>query len=484
MANENRDNYLLNEQVTFIQHHLPGLEAGAYQLEVTQTVFDCSGKPVNKDSLNNTYTFAVKGDRFALSKPSETVAAVFPENSGTGEYSAVLPHVLFYNKTLPWIRSPKATAPDPAKMQVEVDADVPTWMAVLLLDEDDAATFPMVELTPQNLTLGDLFPSSAYSPSTLKGNLSYFQGVADTSDLDYGETTADPIQVIDLPLQLFWQIAPTLADLDFLAHARKVSLITKPTNPKAAKPGEPVGDFSIVFGNRLPQTQKKAYAYLVSLEAMSSYFPTDEGAAPSGMEPNDPRFIRLAVLQHWTFFSTCDTAAFTNQLMTLNGGAAGTDTNLRLEPNANSGVVVKNALNMGYVPLNQLLRTGGKTVSWYRGPLVPYQIPNNRISLPITSADAATIFDPTTGMFDVSYAAAWTLGRMLSLQDTAFSTALYNWKKTVQAATVAAVENELIKEQFGAIMQITSSELEADVLELSPAKSLQSKLLLHLLQSK
>ena len=139
---------------------------------------------------------------------------------------------------------------------------------------------------------------------------------------------------------------------------------------------------------------------------------------------------------------------------------------------------------MGYVPLNHQLRTGGQTVSWYRGPLVPYQIPSQRVTLPIASPDAATVFDPTTGMFDVSYAAAWTVGRMLSLQDAAFSTALYNWKKTAQAATVSAVENELIAEQFGSILQTDFAGPEAEETEMPPAKALQIKLLHTLLQTK
>lgn len=480
MANDNDSKYLLNELVTFIQHHLPGLHAGDYQLKVSQSVFDSKGNQINSDTLQNQYVFAVKGDRFALSAPADTVAAVFPEDGATGEYSAVLPHVLFYKKTLPWVRYPTLTPPD-SKPVNGVDPDVPTWLTVLLLDEDDAAEFPALDLDPATRTMGDLFPTAAYSGSSLGSNLSYFQGATDTSDLDYGEQPTDPIQTIDLPLQLFWQLAPTVDDLKFMAHARSVSLENKPSNPRAAPPGEPVGDFSIVFGNRLPDAQKKAHAYLVSLESLAPYLPTNDGAAPSGMQPNDPRMIRLAVLKHWSFFATSDSSAFTDQVTALNGGPGASNTNLRLEAGANSGVVVKNALQMGYVPMNHQLRTGEQTVSWYRGPLVPYPISETRITIPITSADAAVIFDPTTGMFDESYAAAWNIGRMVALQDTAFSTALYNWKKTVLRKTVEAVENELINEQFGSILQIPLAFPEK---ELSPAKSLQHKLLQQLLQSK
>ena len=84
--------------------------------------------------------------------------------------------------------------------------------------------------------------------------------------------------------------------------------------------------------------------------------------------------------------------------------------------------------------------------------LTPYPIAQSRVSLPIASPDQALAFDPTTGMFDASYAAAWTLGRMIALQDTAFSTALYNWKRGVWQSAVDGVENDLLDKSFGSML--------------------------------
>jgi hypothetical protein len=39
-------------------------------------------------------------------------------------------------------------------------------------------------------------------------------------------------------------------------------------------------------------------------------------------------------------------------------------------------------------------------------------------------------YNTTYGMFEVSYAAAWELGRLLALQSKSFSVALYRWKRT------------------------------------------------------
>jgi hypothetical protein len=86
-------------------------------------------------------------------------------------------------------------------------------------------------------------------------------------------------------------------------------------------------------------------------------------------------------------------------------------------------------LRSGYVPLPHFLRRGAKTISWYRGPLVPLgQAPAN-LYLPARGPDELLIFNSATGMFDVSYAAAWELGRLLALQDTSFALKLLHWKR-------------------------------------------------------
>ena len=280
--------------------------------------------------------------------------------------------------------------------------------------------------------------------------------------------------IIDLPLTLFWQIAPTVADLELTAHTRQISLANKPTGPMALKAvkakdntdsgGEPLGKTSIVFATRLPQGPqapthdspaqggRKTYAYLVSLEELEPFLPTAEtGGTPAGCSFTPAASLRLAVLKNWTFFTTGDSAGFVNSLEALNGpkttAGDALNTNLRLNYNGPTSVV-GDALSMGFVPLNETLRDGGQTVSWFRGPLTPYENTGMPPTLPITSADAALIFDPTTGLLDTTLAAAWSLGRQLALQDTAFASTLYRWKADKTAAIVSAVEAEFLSQAF------------------------------------
>ena len=452
MATNDNEQYLLNEQVSFIQHYLPGLDAGEYQLQVDQQIFESDGvTPVSGDAYSNSYTFAVTGDRFSISNPS-TLNSVFPANNASGEYSNVLPHVVFSLKTFPWIRYPNLDLPyTPPQPGSDVDGDVPTWLWIMLLDEDDIAAYPSLVLAPQTNTIGDLYPPSVVSISTLGTNYSYFNSATDLSGLEPGQNTTDSIQTIDVPLALFWTIAPSLADMSLLAHGRVVSLVNQPTSGSSIE-GESTGSFSIVFGNRLPNTQKKSYAFLVSLEELQDFLPQTGGIPPTGNTYPGTALLRLAILNSWTFFSTGESATFVHQLESLNGcvpgGPPATNTNIRI-PYSGTNSVVEGALNMGYVPLNETMRTAENNVSWYRGPLVPYSIPAQTITVPVASPDAATIFDPTTGMLNVSYAAAWTIGRMVALQDVSFSTGLYNWKKTLESQVNSNIENGLFDQSLG-----------------------------------
>jgi hypothetical protein len=434
----------LNQVVTFIEFHTPGLTAGSYTLSLKQTVTDDQGDQLNDEPMESKYQLAVEGDRFSLSRPAEIVFATYPQDNGSGQYGNVLPHVVFNNQTYPWSR--EAQANDTIK------PGRATWLTVLLLDEDDLPKG--TGIAPVTGTVGDLFPVSVYSKSKLPTDtLSYFRNAKDLSVLNLGESVDDPIQFLDLDLDLFWNLAPTLEDLHYMAHARRVDLKPKQTIRGVSDIGEPLGDFSIVFGNRLPQGQKKSFAFLVSLEEMGDLLPTDSGhPSPPGAVK-----IRLAVLAGWSFYTMGSAADFDNRVLALNGRTTGknppdaANTNLRLDYSG-SNEVVRHALAMGYVPLNQTMRTGEKNVSWYRGPLVSCKVEGGRLKIPIPSPDEVMVFDPTTGLLNESCAAAWLLGRLLALQDKGFSTGLYAWKKGLNAKVVQAIEDELLAERFASLI--------------------------------
>ena len=138
------------------------------------------------------------------------------------------------------------------------------------------------------------------------------------------------------------------------------------------------------------------------------------------------------------------------------------------------------ALRLGYVPLDHDLRDGGATVSWYRGPLTPVKVPDHRITPPLASADQALILDPSTGMFDTSYAAAWTFGRLSAVQDKAFSIALYNWKRTMTRQVIDSAEEAVLQDAFSAHARIAEPAVRLESLY-APLSHAQSAPIAHAL---
>ena len=87
--------------ITFIQNHLPPLQAGEYVVTVEHqiqlTLRDGCGQVSGAvdERYGNTHRFAVQGERFVLN-PSE-IDSVFPPPNNQGEYVSAMP----VNRTAP-----------------------------------------------------------------------------------------------------------------------------------------------------------------------------------------------------------------------------------------------------------------------------------------------------------------------------------------------------------------------------------------------
>ncbi|MEQ6902115.1 hypothetical protein [Nocardioides sp. YIM 152588] len=107
----------------------------------------------------------------------------------------------------------------------------------------------------------------------------------------------------------------------------------------------------------------------------------------------------------------------------------------------------------GHVALAHLLRDGGSTYSWYRGPLMPSAVdgvdaPDPR--LPARHSDHLLRIDPRTGLLDVSYASAWELGRLLTLRNERVAVALHEWRQAHRRAERGEEERRLARDTEGA----------------------------------
>ncbi|WP_127529485.1 hypothetical protein [Paenibacillus kobensis] len=426
-------------KVTFIENHLPPLEAGEYQVTVDQEV-RLTGRENVHETFRSTARFAVLGERFRID-PAE-IDSYFPPAGGQGEYYNVLPHIVLSRRTLPWERSVyKAAA-------AGSDRPVLSWLALLLFDHDDPAPEAVVG------TAGDLL-TAGLGGKLPERTLSY-----PFAELDYGETAADACRYIDVTAALFNTTAPSLADLQWLAHARKVRGDGKALTgvPMAPLPAET--DYSVIIGNRLPVAGRKSTVHLVSLEALEDYLPSADGT-PSMKWPDTADKIRLLTFASWSFDTVREPQTFATLL-------EGLDTGMLCLPDrghesaANEAErSIEDALGWGYTALNHSMREGGQSVSWYRGPLVPFDIPR-WITTPVNSMDAVTIYDPGTGLLDVSYASAWSLGKLIALQSRDFTMSLYAWKNESKRQSIALAEAAILQQRLLPDMNMVSSDAVID----------------------
>ncbi len=479
MAQDSTQGPIIPGTIRFIQHHLPALEAGEYQLNITQTLTVQKPDPQNPGQKTSTtpdipvasHRFAVAGERFTLTA-SETPKQFPPANS-QGEYSNILPHIVFKRRTLPWERTPEADgSPTIKKVGQNTESDVASWLALLLFDQSEGIN------QAKDGTVLDLVPTGSSNPELTAqlngatgqlpdGYASLFTAGA---ILDYGEKVTDVIKYIDVPRALFDQIAPSLNDLKYLAHARRVTVPPK-SHPDGIKANNSDGngsspsgsdkgidtDYAVVIGNRLPKAGSQSIAFLVSLERLGDHLPADGGTANPGN--NNLTGFRLPVLRPgWSFTAISEKYSFKVLLESLNNDHK--DVSLLRLPGDDSQTndttpagYVTQALAAGYTTLAHDLRTGDQTVSWYRGPFTPYPVPftiedanDAAAQWPFFSADAATGYNPNSGMFDISYSSAWQIGRLLALANRQFATELYYWKREQIQKMIALYEFWLLTE--------------------------------------
>jgi hypothetical protein len=392
-------------EIQFYNDFEPGLKDGTYRIDISQTLTapGASITPVSQ-------TFTVQGPRFAID-PAD-IHTVFPPLGATAVFEDVLPHIVLNKRLLPWERDvPQLSAQTP-------------WMALLVLSEGEVLP-PPPPVNPaangaQTLTVEQLLGAD---PNMRKPQLR--AATLSAADL------AQSCQAITLDSALFAQLLPTARELAYLAHARQVN-----TGSKAPMGMKDEGWFSVVVANRFPQAGTAAEAckslvHLVSLEGFGDLLGGNTPQAPS--QPQ----VQLVSLASWTFSCLADPAqTFAGLAQNLaydptQANALRPADNLMLRlplPQSSSTdptvLAVRQRLADGYVALGYHAPSGEDGFAWYRGPcpaVVPNAVPG---ALNFETADAATIYDPKTGVFDLSLATAWQAGRSLALADAPFAQAL------------------------------------------------------------
>ncbi len=238
-----------------------------------------------------------------------------------------------------------------------------------------------------------------------------------TISLNDHQKAGDPVSVIDVPRQILEPLLPSRDELAMLAHVRRLHFGDDDMS-RMSRDDLHDHERAVLLANRLPQPGATSMVHLVSVEGRY-----DAGTERFNFDQAGPQDdIRLVSLTRWRFACISNAQTFANMIV----GLERDHRSFRLPNNANPDA--EHFLQEGFVPVHHALRQGGKTLSWYRGPFVTGAV-GDSLTVPVHTADSLLRYHSSVGMFDVGYAAAWELGRLMALQSPTFSSSLYAWKR-------------------------------------------------------
>lgn len=348
----------MERKMRFTDYIRPPLGVGRYTVKASQRVT----QPEQEEFMSETQ-FYITGHAFSM--PGEEVFSCFPAMEESGEFETFFPYIVLENRTFPW-----------EQVITEDRNGVPVpWVALLVLADGEAEEQDITVKQLSGEKEGTYFPDKGELPAVCC------------------EGEEDPCHVVDVPKRLFDSIMPKVDELPLLCHVKQVNLAR--TEDSIC---ENDGFFSVVCGSRLipsgADTPVKSTVHLVSLLGYGDL---------TGIPDCDK--VRLVSLYHWNVYSqkqSEENFPAVIERLRKNCGVMGYDRDTELRRQGSS---VK----------EHITRTGEKTYSLYRTPLLPFLNEEEFDTEERHTADGRLIYDKSVGILDVTYSAAWQLGRMVTL---------------------------------------------------------------------
>jgi hypothetical protein len=413
--------------IQFYDNYLPSLEAGQYKILVTPQLPGIKEVDSDKDLMKVSQSFIVSAPRFNLS--GNDIHAIHPAPNSSGQFDTHLPHIVFNKKTLPWERL------------INDQRDNP-WMALLLFSEEElildagqtASTTRSI-----SLTVADFLKKET---DTLKTSLS-----PETLSDDDNKMNCFSIKI---KTDTFKKIIPYLQELKYLSHVRQIN-----TGDKEILGINDNGWFSVTISNRFPLASKaessqapvRNIMHLVSLEGLKDILVNNKDTIDT---LNKYKFIKLISLYSWSFMCLpTKNENFGKLLSNIIDASNGKDTShlLRLKKdldNSDTPAIVKEKLTNGFVLLPYQTYTGERTPAWYRGPLIPVIVDQLQYASSPSTSSGYMVYDEDNGLFDLSYASAWQIGRSLALADESYTSQLINFRHEFHSSTEKILQETAI----------------------------------------
>lgn len=443
----------------------PTLQAGSsYTIAVTQKVTQKdASQSTSSLTLESKQQFGVAAPQLNL--PEGSIYSVYPP-PGYSEEARILPHVVLSDPHLPWERALGGRQPE----LPDRDRNRVPWLALLLLSHDELR-LPLEVLQGRE----GAFCRAAESlkpmqqTSTLAVRMDWASLATAGEHFAVPPVRLDPGQSPQETRGDFIFIKPSLftrlftpsdqgsaneyfdpSHYRFLSHVRKLN-----TTGMAVAGTEDVGVFSLVVGNRAGPVDKldptTVSVHLVSLEGISDM---------KRSEVREKKRVALCSLHSWSytvlppnrlsvpdqFVSLGETLGLLRPPRELLDAFSATMKQSEKEVHRR---LYKRLLD-GFSLVKHRTQTGELTLALFRGPLTPTVVPRRWKGDSDLESDLARcsnsgldleILDRELGIMDITYSAAWQLGRTLALADQAFSAALVRLRTSIHGHAMRTAQS-------------------------------------------
>ncbi len=398
---------------------------------------------------------------------------------GTSEHNNVLPHIVFEDPQLPWEQT-IVTGEDENHTRNRVP-----WLALLVFEESEIKLDPSIakpvgksgvlpnprEGMPDQSVAQD---SVTFAVKTTIGeavdtaskiSACPFQFPLKKTDLEDDEL-ALPIDLLYVQQQVIDNLfsssgadgsrvevqqdqVPDVSRYAYLSHVRKKAA--------AQHNAENEDHYSVIVahqtGNLKDLDSKALIVHLVSLEGVNRNVRLKPAA-----DTKHNGLVGMISLYSWTFTSTPPDKV--NLIASLKKIGAELQepipgksdcwlrapwsaiealrSSTKADPKLSSKLAQK--LEDGFMLQRYLLQTGEETVAFFRGPLTPTYVKPITDAWWPTQSNFSTdyqILDPNLGIMDVSYSAAWQLGKVLGLADHQFAAAIVRLRTSISIDAAA-----------------------------------------------
>ncbi|KAF5856163.1 hypothetical protein ETB97_007820 [Aspergillus alliaceus] len=441
-------------------YYVPGLQAGHHVIEVKQDI-ETKDKKEKLDPTKS-HGFNVVGPRFSL--PEGALHSFYPPQ-GHEDRAEVLPNVVLNDPTLPWERVGSWKQPKPPKG--DFDQNRVPWLAVFVFTQEELRLNASdLDNVFQDKDVRDFKKQSTSLSTTMFAKDVNKLSCTNTSPVLYDASDGDAkTEVIFLGQELFKSLFSEYDDKGeivesgtgyvqhhrFLAHLRHINL---DNTPSAARTKSDDYAYSVIVSHRIGTLSitkpSPVVAHLVNIEGVDS----------TKFSP-DKKFVAMSSLYSWEY--TCLPPKSVNiedafehlgnsldvlkPILTTKDGQI-LDISQEKDQNIkNTKDRLSKRIDDGFSLVRYRVQTGDITAAFTKSPFTPSAVlfpKGTQWPASSTTGSKLQILDPNLNIMDITYSAAWNLGKALGLAHPEFATALARLRKHIYDGGMNEAQRQVI----------------------------------------